>query len=193
MTEDLFADLFAGLPPIFRDCVQKGSYARYPWPFVIGPHVYATDGRVACRTLLASVPDYVPTDNKGPKADDVFAAARTAGIADIPDVPGPVKQPCSKCHGSQEVECNLGRTHACPDCEDGTEIKNADPVLIDGHRIGGEYLHLLRKNGFTTINLPSEKLGAAPKGPSKANPNGVLTASHDGVEIVLVTMYQEDK
>lgn len=188
--------VFAGLPPIFKACAAEEKHGKYDCsqPFVIGEHVYASDGRIACRIKLSDVPDYVPTANKGPGADVVFAGVQTSGVAEIPNIEGPQKEPCDECHGDKEVECNYGHMHPCRECDRaGEQAVDPEPVFIDGHRLGGKYLWILKSHGITTISLPVVQLSKAPKVADKAKGGEYVYASHNGIEIVFVPMFQESE
>jgi hypothetical protein len=193
MATETKVDLFAGLPPIFAEIAPAERHGKYDTtrPFVIGPHVHATDGRIACRVLLSDVPAYVPTDNVGPPADKAFADAHTSVEVDIPECDGPKMGKCPECDGSGGVECNFGYDHDCENCDGSGEVEILpEPITVSGYRIAVKYMRLLRKHGFTTMRLPAQVKIIHDKG--RSQPGEMITADHEGIEIVLALLASRD-
>jgi hypothetical protein len=153
------------LPPIFRDCVGdehvgSGAGLFFGYPFAIGDHVYATDGRIVVRTGAdPDVADLLPAAPEGrrfPRADrpdkdgsDRWAPDREAGptpppaldaLPKCPECGGrgyfAVASPCPACGGEGDEPCpHCGEPSPCRRCSGRGRIPAGTCVACFGSGI----------------------------------------------------------
>lgn len=158
-------DVFVGLPAIFRESVSEdvGGRFRTERPFVIDGFVYATDGRIAVRVPVQTVPSIMPEwsdeDRKLPRdITGIFEKAikGTGPPSALPDgIAGTVS--CKLCKRAGTVECEFGYEHPCSSCDGKGESEDHNPASIGPRKFSRFYLALLYKHGVTTIRLPSSQ------------------------------------
>ena len=136
--------------PILAECCAREN-SRYAMAalFRFGPHVCATDGRVAVRQMTdAEVP---PVIADFPPIGDLGWDRTRASIGLAPEPPAPVltpckecggkgkieKRKCEECDGTGEVECGeCGRDHDCEECDGKGTICAHNARCEDCHGTG---------------------------------------------------------
>lgn len=149
--------LFILLNPIFRDCCDPEA-VRYDLssPFVVGEHVYATDGRIIVRS--PATPEIVAAFTAVPPGDGkrLKDPALVYGPSDFQPAPLVLPDPntfpacdrcggkglvasyeCGECWGRGIAECNMGHEHDCDECGGKGWLPGGKCEACDGYGRGG--------------------------------------------------------
>jgi hypothetical protein len=160
-TETLVTDLWEPLPPLMREC---HGLPGYPVPFLVSNHVYATDGRLACRVRDVAVNACSIPYRRAAEATNQTVREKIAGMfdaahgADYPahEIPAgrTETEPCSTCGGGGKVICNFECEHDCPKCEGAGAEKCFRAVAVGPRKFAEYYLAVLERHGCTSLRVP---------------------------------------
>jgi hypothetical protein len=143
-------------------CADRDIRAYLNTPFSLGEWTYACDGHICIRTPRVDAVAEVELPKKTLKSlSEVFAKE----FGDWVPVPVVTIRPdvvCNTCHGTLEVECDLGHMHDCEGC-DGTG-KQSDYTMDHNTMIGDtcfadKYLALIQ--GWEISVDPGDVMAAA--------------------------------
>jgi hypothetical protein len=107
------------LDELKKFCSDRDIRTYLNTPFSIGDWTYTSDGCIAARIQRV---DSVPEVKLPERMTQTLPALFAKEFSNWVPVPVVTIQPdveCEECHGTMEVECNLGHIHDCEDC-DGT-------------------------------------------------------------------------
>jgi hypothetical protein len=197
-------DPFAGLPSIFRDCVSPdyrgmNGKMRLDSPWIDGPHVYASDGRIMVRRPLegsGAVPAQIPEGRRPETAPGLFERAvpyDPVGVA-VPDGPTGMVD-CPECGGAGLLDWDFddwgnriespGAWHWCHQCDGDKVLKNLEPVPVGrGIRLAAYYADILRRH-WATLLLPID-------GRDKVIPVHFRVDGYPEVEGVVMPLFPPD-
>jgi hypothetical protein len=152
-------DVFEGLPPIFRECVDR-HVPRYDLstPWREGGHIYATTGRICVRIAVEALEGHVAlaqrpaartTDDsrRTPPVVLLFdeALAWTTRLRALPAESPPPTRACEECRGSGWFDSRLGM--ACEDCDGTGTWRNSERVEVaPGYFLAAHFVDLLRRH-----------------------------------------------
>jgi hypothetical protein len=173
-------DLFAGLHPIFRECVDiHTTKVVVDRPFIQGDirgdFVYCTNGRMLVRTPVSAVGEgraaairaAIPADRRIITRDGIFAMfALGPWDADPIAIPDGLDEtsPCPECKGTGKIltMAEHNQDWECEDCDGSGRWDNHDPNRFPGrYYIASCYLARLARHG-ASIHLPVSRLSTAP-------------------------------
>jgi hypothetical protein len=135
------------LPDIFAACVNK-NHARLPRvPFVVGDHIYASDGRIIVRCPRG---EHVPDENLKPPPVDQLTWDRPATKAiELPFAEGLIL--CDTCFGWKTVDYS-----PCWECDGAGVLEDRTGIKVGDAGISAYFIALLRRHGVVgVVPLPS--------------------------------------
>jgi hypothetical protein len=141
-TETLVTDLWEPLPPLMREC---HGLPGYPVPFLVSNHVYATDGRLACRVRDVAVNACSIPYRRAAEATNQTVREKIAGMFDA-------------AHGADypahEIPAGRTETEPCSTCEGAGAEKCFRAVAVGPRKFAEYYLAVLERHGCTSLRVP---------------------------------------
>lgn len=154
-------------------------------PFSVGAYTYATEGHICVRVPLVEGYGAPGLNRFTIDIDRLLNRNSERHLIPLPQLPqgpnyyecyaciGGKRPTCNTCHGTGEVECNLGHEHPCPDCCgnsapggicqtcDGTaRLLKKQPVKIGKQVLDANFLRLIADLPDIQVSLTEEGMEA---------------------------------